>query len=55
VEVAFISNPDEEKLLVSEAYQAKVATSLARGIERFRRERIAKLGGGQGPATSARP
>jgi len=45
VEVAFISNPDEEKLLASEAYQAKVAASLARGIERFRKERSARLRG----------
>ena len=55
VEVAFISNAEEEKLLVSEAYQAKVAASLARGIERFRRERTIQLGGGQGPAASGRP
>jgi N-acetylmuramoyl-L-alanine amidase len=57
VEVAFISNPDEEKLLASESYQAKVAASLARGIERFRRERNARLGGGGGqvPASSGRP
>ncbi len=39
VEVAFISNPEEEKLLASDAYQARIARSLARGIERFRRER----------------
>ena len=45
VEVAFISNPDEEKLLASEAYQSKIAASLARGIERFRRERAVRLGG----------
>lgn len=44
VEVAFISNPEEEKLLASDAYQAKIATSLARGIERFRRERAARPG-----------
>ncbi len=56
VEVAFISNPEEEKLLASETYQAKVAASLARGIERFRRERSARLGGGgQIPASSGRP
>jgi N-acetylmuramoyl-L-alanine amidase len=55
VEVAFISNPDEEKLLASEAYQAKVAASLAKGIERFRRERTAQLGGGQSSAASGRP
>jgi N-acetylmuramoyl-L-alanine amidase len=45
VEVAFISNPEEEKLLASDAYQSKIAASLARGIERFRRERAARLGG----------
>ncbi|HXK12409.1 MAG TPA: N-acetylmuramoyl-L-alanine amidase [Vicinamibacteria bacterium] len=45
VEVAFISNPEEEKLLASDAYQAKVAASLARGIERFRRERGGRVGG----------
>jgi N-acetylmuramoyl-L-alanine amidase len=49
VEVAFISNPDEEKLLASEAYQTKIAASLARGIERFRRERSARLGGALPP------
>jgi N-acetylmuramoyl-L-alanine amidase len=46
VEVAFISNPEEEKLLASEAYQGRIAASLARGIERFRRERAARLGAG---------
>jgi len=45
VEVAFISNPDEEKLLASEAYQQKIAGSLARGIERFRKEQAARFGG----------
>jgi N-acetylmuramoyl-L-alanine amidase len=48
VEVAFISNPEEEKLLASDAYQAKIAASLARGIERFRRDRSARLGRGPG-------
>ena len=42
VEVAFISNPDEERLLTSEAYQAKVAGALARGIARFEREQAAR-------------
>lgn len=46
VEVAFISNPDEEKLLASDTYQQKIAASLARGVERFRRERAARLGAG---------
>ncbi|HSD65371.1 MAG TPA: N-acetylmuramoyl-L-alanine amidase, partial [Vicinamibacteria bacterium] len=49
VEVAFISNPEEEKLLASDAYQSKIAASLARGIERFRRERAARLGGAPVP------
>jgi N-acetylmuramoyl-L-alanine amidase len=55
VEVAFISNPDEEKLLASETYQAKVAASLARGIERYRRERTARLSGSRSPAPPAEP
>jgi len=49
VEVAFISNPEEEKLLGSDAYQAKIAASLARGIERFRRERSTRLGRAPSP------
>jgi N-acetylmuramoyl-L-alanine amidase len=52
VEVAFISNPEEEQLLASDAYQAKIAASLARGIERFRRERSTRLGRAQ-PASGA--
>ncbi len=44
VEVAFISNPEEEKLLASEGYQSKIAAALARGVERYRRERAVRLG-----------
>jgi N-acetylmuramoyl-L-alanine amidase len=40
VEVAFISNPEEEKLLLSEAFQAKVANAVLRGVARFREERF---------------
>ena len=39
VEIAFISNAEEEKLLNSEAYQNKVAAALVRGIERYHHER----------------
>jgi N-acetylmuramoyl-L-alanine amidase len=39
VETAFLSNPEEEKLLTSDAYQAKIAAAVARGIQRYRRER----------------
>jgi N-acetylmuramoyl-L-alanine amidase len=35
VEVAFISNPEEEKLLTSDAFQGKLATALMRGIARY--------------------
>jgi N-acetylmuramoyl-L-alanine amidase len=55
VEVAFISNPEEEKLLASEAYQAKIAASLARGIERFRRERSVLRGGAASPPAPGAP
>jgi N-acetylmuramoyl-L-alanine amidase len=44
VETAFISNPEEEKLLASDAYQSKIAAALARGIERYRREQEGRAG-----------
>lgn len=44
VEVAFISNPEEEKQLVSEAWQARVAAALARGVSRYEAERARRLG-----------
>jgi N-acetylmuramoyl-L-alanine amidase len=40
LEVAFISNPEEEKLLVSDEFQAKVAAAILRGIARYRQERF---------------
>jgi N-acetylmuramoyl-L-alanine amidase len=45
VEVAVISNSEEEKLLTSDAYQAKIAAALARGIGRYQRERAERMGG----------
>jgi N-acetylmuramoyl-L-alanine amidase len=44
VEVAFISHPDEEKLLTSDTYQAKLAAGLMRGIRRYELERERRLG-----------
>ncbi|MDQ7989247.1 MAG: N-acetylmuramoyl-L-alanine amidase [Candidatus Dactylopiibacterium sp.] len=35
VETAFISNPEEEKRLLNEAYQDKLAEALLRGIKRY--------------------
>jgi N-acetylmuramoyl-L-alanine amidase len=45
VEVAFISNAEEERLLVSDAYQGKVAAAITRGIARYQREREQRMGG----------
>lgn len=44
VEVAFISNPEEEKQLASDAYQNKVAGALSRAVARFVRERERRSG-----------
>jgi N-acetylmuramoyl-L-alanine amidase len=52
VEVAFISNPEEEKLLVQEAFQAKVAAALARGVGRYDQEYARRAGVG---GTVSRP
>ncbi len=49
VEVAFISNPEEEKLLVSDAFQNKVAAALLRGIARYRQERFGAAAPAQAP------
>jgi N-acetylmuramoyl-L-alanine amidase len=46
LEVAFISNPDEEKLLVSEAYQNKVVSAVVRGVARYQQQRAGLNGGG---------
>jgi len=35
VETAFISNPEEENLLLSEQYQNKLADALMKGIENY--------------------
>ena len=35
VECGFLSNPEEEKLLISEEYQQKMAKAVAEGIEKF--------------------
>ena len=35
IETAFISNPEEEKRLIDEDYQDKMAEALMRGIKRY--------------------
>jgi len=49
VEVAFISNAEEERLLVSDAYQSKVVAALVRGISRYQQQHRADLGGTHRP------
>jgi N-acetylmuramoyl-L-alanine amidase len=44
VEVAFLSNPEEERLLISDAYQNKIVAALTRGIARYARERLNRMG-----------
>jgi N-acetylmuramoyl-L-alanine amidase len=46
LEVAFISNSEEEKLLVSEAYQNKVVGAVVRGVARYQQQRASVAGGG---------
>ena len=44
VEVGFISNADEEKLLTSDEYQQKVVAALVRGLSRYQQQREQRRG-----------
>jgi N-acetylmuramoyl-L-alanine amidase len=44
VEVAFISNSEEEKLLTSDAYQSRIAAAVVRGIARFQHDQTQRAG-----------
>jgi N-acetylmuramoyl-L-alanine amidase len=44
VEVGFISNAEEEKLLTSDEYQAKVVSALVRGLARYQQQREQRRG-----------
>lgn len=44
VEVAFISNPEEEAKLKDDAFQNQIAETLLRGVERYKREYESKIG-----------
>jgi N-acetylmuramoyl-L-alanine amidase len=52
IEVAFITNPEEEKLLGQDTFQARVATALARGIGRYDQEYARRVGM---PGSTSRP
>jgi N-acetylmuramoyl-L-alanine amidase len=43
LEVAFISHPEEEKLLIADAYQNKVVGAIVDGIARYGRERSQRV------------
>ena len=55
VEVAFISNSEEEKLLTSDGYQAKIAAAVVRGIARFQHEQGQRVGTSRREATGPGP
>jgi N-acetylmuramoyl-L-alanine amidase len=44
VEVAFISHPEEEKLLVSDVFQSQVVAAVAQGVALYARDRARRLG-----------
>jgi N-acetylmuramoyl-L-alanine amidase len=44
VEVGFISNAEEERLLTSDEYQAKVVSALVRGLARYQQQREQRRG-----------
>jgi len=44
VEVAFISNSEEEKQLSSDAYQSKIVAALVRGVSRYQQQRAGRDG-----------
>jgi N-acetylmuramoyl-L-alanine amidase len=44
VEVAFLSNAEEEKLLTSDAYQSRIASAVVRGIARFQQDQTLRAG-----------
>jgi N-acetylmuramoyl-L-alanine amidase len=44
VEVAFISNAEEEKLLISDAYQSRIAAAVVKGVARYQGERAFRQG-----------
>ena len=42
VEVGFMTNPAEDALLATEAYQDKLAAGIANGVDRYFREQAAQ-------------
>jgi N-acetylmuramoyl-L-alanine amidase len=55
VEIAFISNPEEEKLLAGDAFQSKVAAAILKGISRYEGEGTRRTDGTSPPSRTALP
>ncbi|HET8646336.1 MAG TPA: N-acetylmuramoyl-L-alanine amidase, partial [Vicinamibacteria bacterium] len=55
VEVAFISNSDEEKLLGSDAYQAKIVSALVRGVARYQQQKAQRASAAPSGGTVSSP
>jgi hypothetical protein len=55
VELGFISNPEEEKLLGSHAYQMRLVDGLVDAVGRYRAQLEARRPGGPAPAATPGP
>jgi N-acetylmuramoyl-L-alanine amidase len=55
VEVGFISNPDEEKLLGTHAYQLRLVDALVDAVGRYRTQLQSRRSAAPGPAPAAAP
>jgi N-acetylmuramoyl-L-alanine amidase len=55
VEIAFISNPEEEKLLAADAFQSKVAAAILKGISRYEGEETRRTESTVTPSRGATP
>jgi N-acetylmuramoyl-L-alanine amidase len=52
VEVGFISNPDEEAKLQTDAFQSNVANALASAIEKYKNEYEVRIGAAAPPVAT---
>jgi N-acetylmuramoyl-L-alanine amidase len=55
VEIAFISNPDEEKLLAADAFQNRVAAAILKGLSRYEGDETRRTDGVVAPPRGASP
>ena len=55
MEVAFISNPDEEAKLKNEQFQNTVVDALTRAVQRYKSDYEVRIGVAQPPAPAPTP